>query len=171
MSAFSNWSQRRFAHPSAQRISPQRFSALAQGRPNSAVQQRSRVSGGQQTCLAPQSHARFVTVHDPIAVLGEGRSLPRSMGPSGVSHTQPIAPTLLLDVSGGVPDWFLTAPFDARLSALLSIVARPRHHCYRAPGCAPVIAASVEICCHEQVICGAKEAVGQRHGCGLPRAQ
>jgi hypothetical protein len=28
------------------------------------------------------------------------------------------------------------------------------------PGCVPVIAASVEIYCHEKVICDAKEAVG-----------
>ena len=39
------------------------------------------------------------------------------------------------------------------------------------PGCAPVIAASMEICRQEKVICGAKEGVGQWHGCGLARAQ
>jgi hypothetical protein len=62
-------------------------------------------------------------------------------------------------------------PFEARISALLSIFGQRRHCRFRTPGCAPVIAASVEICRHEKVICGAKEAVGQWHGCGLPRAQ
>ena len=41
----------------------------------------------------------------------------------------------------------------------------------RIPGCVPVIAASVEIDRHEKVIGGAKEAVGQWYGRGLPKAQ
>jgi hypothetical protein len=54
----------------------------------------------------------------------------------------------------------LAVPFEARISALLSIFARRRHCRYRAPGGVPVMAASIEICRHEKVICGAKEAVG-----------
>jgi hypothetical protein len=47
-----------------------------------------------------------------------------------------------------------------------------RRHCRtRAPGCLPVIPASVEICRDQNVIAGAKEAVGYWHGSGLPRAQ
>src|SRR5215468_4304971 len=50
-------------------------------------------------------------------------------------------------------------------------IARRRYYRSRAPGCLPVISASVEICRHQNVIGGAKEAVGEWHGCGLPRAQ
>jgi hypothetical protein len=62
---------------------------------------------------------------------------------------------LPIDIRGLIRVRRLSAvPFEARISALLSIFVR------RAPGCVPLIAASVEICRHEKVICGAKEAVG-----------
>jgi hypothetical protein len=42
----------------------------------------------------------------------------------------------------------------------VAIFARQRRGRYRAPGCVPLIAASVEICRQDNVICRAKEAVG-----------